>query len=188
MLAAAAVILSPYMPLLFMGEEYGETAPFPYFVSHSDEHLVEAVRRGRREEFAAFADQGTPPDPQDETTFLSGKLNTELRFHGEHQRIFDFYCRLISLRKEYGEFFRLGREALEVSAIDDERLLTIVRSTDSGRLISFYNFSGQRRTICLPTDEGALRLLLNSDTADTEKEFRRLLLLAFWLFMGARSK
>lgn len=169
MLAAAAVILSPYMPLLFMGEEYGETAPFPYFVSHSDEHLVEAVRRGRREEFAAFADQGTPPDPQDETTFLSGKLNTELRFQGEHQRIFDFYCRLISLRKEYGEFFRLGREALEVSAIDDERLLTIVRSTDSGRLISFYNFSGQRRTICLPTDEGALRLLLNSDTADTEK-------------------
>jgi len=74
MLAAAAVILSPYMPLLFMGEEYGETAPFPYFVSHSDEHLVEAVRRGRREEFAAFADQGTPPDPQDEATFLSGKL------------------------------------------------------------------------------------------------------------------
>lgn len=167
MLAAAAVILSPSIPLLFMGEEYGETAPFPYFISHGDEHLVEAVRHGRREEFASFAAEGTPPDPQDEATFLSGKLNPELRLQGEHQRIFDFYCRLISLRKEYGQFFRLGREALEVSAMDDERVLTIVRSTASGQLISFFNFSDQRRTIRLPTYEGALRLLLDSDTKET---------------------
>ena len=51
-LAAAVVLLSPFIPLLFMGEEYGETAPFPYFVSHSDPDLIEAIRRGRREEFA----------------------------------------------------------------------------------------------------------------------------------------
>ncbi len=51
-LAAGVVLTSPFVPLLFMGEEYGETAPFQYFVSHGDPDLVEAVRQGRREEFA----------------------------------------------------------------------------------------------------------------------------------------
>src|SRR5690606_30764198 len=68
-LAAAALLLSPFTPLLFMGEEYGETAPFPYFVSHTDEALAEAVRRGRSEEFASFRWAGEPPDPQAPETF-----------------------------------------------------------------------------------------------------------------------
>ncbi|MFC1970861.1 malto-oligosyltrehalose trehalohydrolase, partial [Chloroflexota bacterium] len=73
-LTAGIVLLSPFMPLLFMGEEYGETSPFPYFVSHNDPELIEAVRKGRREEFLAFDWQGEIPDPQDESTFLSAKL------------------------------------------------------------------------------------------------------------------
>ena len=77
-LAAGAVLLSPFIPLLFMGEEYGETAPFQYFVSHSDPALIEAVRQGRREEFAAFAWQGEVPDPQDEATFRRSRLNRDL--------------------------------------------------------------------------------------------------------------
>ena len=63
-LAAAMLLLSPYVPLLFMGEEYGETNPFLYFVSHGDPALVEAVREGRRREFAAFGWAGKIPDPQ----------------------------------------------------------------------------------------------------------------------------
>ena len=74
-LAASAVLLSPFIPLLFMGEEYGEVAPFQYFISHLDPQLVDAVRRGRREEFAAFAWQGEPPDPQDIATFQRAKLD-----------------------------------------------------------------------------------------------------------------
>jgi maltooligosyltrehalose trehalohydrolase len=70
-LAAAVVALSPFIPLLFMGEEYGETAPFQYFVSHSDEALVEAVRTGRKEDFSSFGWEGKVPDPQDERTFLA---------------------------------------------------------------------------------------------------------------------
>lgn len=69
-LAAGMVLLSPFVPLLFMGEEYGETAPFLYFTSHSDPTLVEAVRKGRLEEFAAFGCEDEVPDPQDEATFL----------------------------------------------------------------------------------------------------------------------
>ena len=73
-LAAAILLLSPYVPLLFMGEEYGESAPFLYFVSHTDPALVEAVREGRRREFAAFAWSGEVPDPADESTFEQSKL------------------------------------------------------------------------------------------------------------------
>ena len=73
-LAAGAVLLSPYLPLLFMGEEYGEPAPFPYFISHGDPDLVEAVRSGRKKEFAAFQWQDEPPDPQDEADLFTDKI------------------------------------------------------------------------------------------------------------------
>jgi maltooligosyltrehalose trehalohydrolase len=53
-IASAALFLSPYIPLLFMGEEYGEDNPFYYFVSHSDKLLIEQVREGRKDEFKAF--------------------------------------------------------------------------------------------------------------------------------------
>ncbi|MBE0556970.1 MAG: malto-oligosyltrehalose trehalohydrolase, partial [Proteobacteria bacterium] len=62
-------LLSPYIPLLFMGEEYAEERPFLYFVSHTDEALIEAVRKGRREEFAGFQWDSNLPDPQDPETF-----------------------------------------------------------------------------------------------------------------------
>jgi maltooligosyltrehalose trehalohydrolase len=74
-LAASLLLLSPYLPLLFMGEEYGEEKPFPFFCSFGDEHLVEAVRAGRRREFAEFAWQGDVPDPYAEGTFAAGRLS-----------------------------------------------------------------------------------------------------------------
>lgn len=66
---AAATILSPNLPLLFMGEEYAEPNPFLFFISHGDPALVEAVRLGRKCEFAHFQWEGEPADPQDEHTF-----------------------------------------------------------------------------------------------------------------------
>ena len=98
-LAAAAVILSPFQPLLFMGEEYGETARFQFFVSHSDPELIAAVRRGRKEEFARFQWRDDPPDPQDEETFQRCKLNHGLRREGNHRVLREFYRRLIALRR-----------------------------------------------------------------------------------------
>ena len=61
--ARALLLLSPYVPLLFMGQEYGEERPFLYFVDHTDPDLLEATRAGRAREFAAFHRDGTPPDP-----------------------------------------------------------------------------------------------------------------------------
>ncbi|MBL8792386.1 MAG: malto-oligosyltrehalose trehalohydrolase [Planctomycetia bacterium] len=74
-LAASLLLLSPYTPLLFMGEEYGETNPFPFFCSFGDAPLIQAVREGRKKEFAAFAFQGEVPDPHGEATFASARLS-----------------------------------------------------------------------------------------------------------------
>lgn len=137
-LAAGVVILSPFMPLLFMGEEYGETAPFLYFTSHGEPNLVEAVRRGRSEEFSTFRWRGTPPDPQDETTFLRCKLRRSLRCHGHHRALWDFYRALIALRKEI-----LGEENFvvwEVKEVVRDRVL-LVKSSVSGRVVArIYHF------------------------------------------------
>ncbi len=100
-LAAGATVLSPFVPLLFMGEEYGETAPFEYFVSHSDPDLVAAVRRGRADEFAAFRWMGKPPDPQSEETFERSRPDHGLRAVGNHRVLLDFYRELLKLRKAF---------------------------------------------------------------------------------------
>lgn len=101
-LAAAAVTLGPFTPLLFMGEEYGERRPFPYFVSHGDLELVEAVRTGRREEFASFLWEGEPPDPQAEDTFRTAILDWEAREREPHASLLRLYCELLGLRRAVG--------------------------------------------------------------------------------------
>ena len=96
--AALVNLLSPFVPLLFMGEEYVEPAPFPYFVSHGDAELVRAVREGRKREFAAFEWGGEPPDPQSEATFRSAILSPELRHEGRHRSMHELYGEALRLR------------------------------------------------------------------------------------------
>jgi len=74
-LATSLLLFSPYIPLLFMGEEYGEVAPFPFFCSFGDKDLIQAVREGRKREFADFAWSGEVPDPNSPDVFLSAKLS-----------------------------------------------------------------------------------------------------------------
>ncbi|MCC5950191.1 MAG: malto-oligosyltrehalose trehalohydrolase [Nitriliruptoraceae bacterium] len=100
-LAAGVVLTSPYVPMLFMGEEFAEPNPFQYFVSHTDEGLIEAVRTGRREEFAFFAHQGEAPDPQDEATFARSRIDVGRTTQDGtvHARMFALYRELIALRR-----------------------------------------------------------------------------------------
>src|SRR3954452_14052560 len=77
-LMAAVVMVSPSLPMLFMGEEYSEPHPFLYFVCHTDPELAEAVRKGRKAEFAAFHAQGEAPDPVSKKTFEESKLQWDL--------------------------------------------------------------------------------------------------------------
>lgn len=96
--AAALMLLSPYTPLLWMGEEYGETAPFHYFIDHGDAGLAEAVRQGRRREFAAFGWTETP-DPQSPATFERSRLNWQLLSQTKSQLLLALYRDLIRLRR-----------------------------------------------------------------------------------------
>jgi maltooligosyltrehalose trehalohydrolase len=134
-LAAGITLLSPFTPLLFMGEEYGEPAPFQYFTSHGDPALAEAVRRGRREEFAPFGWEEAVPDPQDKETFLRSHLKPELRDKEPHKTLYDFYRELMALRTE----LRLAHaKNYSVRELGDCQLLL---SYNDGNLAIIFNFA-----------------------------------------------
>lgn len=136
--AAAAVLFSPYVPLLFMGEEYGEASPFLYFVSHSDPELISAVREGRRAEFERFNWPGEPPDPQDPDTFLRSRLCWERRFEDRHAVLMRFYRRLIELRRSTPALANLDKEALEVET--HEKALILRRWVADSQVCCILNF------------------------------------------------
>jgi len=95
---SAAVLLAPFVPLRFMGEEYGETAPFFFFTSHGDRDLIEAVRRGRAAEVGAAA--GSPgPDPQDPATFEASRPHRSLARSGLHAELLHWQRLLLELRR-----------------------------------------------------------------------------------------
>lgn len=161
-LAAGVVLLSPFVPLLFMGEEYGEQAPFPYFVSHSDQNLIEAVRRGRREEFAEFAWQGEPPDPQDEATFLRAKLDHKLRDEGEHRVLLEFYRELIRLRNALPALALLSKAHMQAIGYEGEKVLFVRRFSGDEEAFTVFHFGGAEISVTLPVPDGNWRKELDS--------------------------
>ncbi|MFC1917846.1 malto-oligosyltrehalose trehalohydrolase [Chloroflexota bacterium] len=140
-LVAGIVLLSPFLPLIFMGEEYGETTPFPYFVSHSDPGLIAAVRKGRREEFTAFDWRGEIPDPQYEASFLKARLNHRLREEGQHKVLYDFYCELIRLRRETAALSCLSKDSMEVTGDETNKTLFVRRWSGDSEVVIIFNLS-----------------------------------------------
>ncbi len=161
-LAAATVILSPYIPLIFMGEEYAETAPFPYFVSHSDPALIEAVRQGRREEFASFNWQGEVPDPQAEETFLSAKLRHHTAAEGRHHLLRDFYKELLEIRKSVPALGAPSKQRMEVIGYEKEKILFVRRWNNGERAVFIANFGAEETSLALPVPAGLWRKRLDS--------------------------
>jgi maltooligosyltrehalose trehalohydrolase len=161
-LAAAAVVLSPYLPLIFMGQEYGETAPFLYYTNHSDADLVEAVRRGRKQEFAAFSWQGEAPDPQAEATFLRSKLHPEQRDE-RGQVLCDFYRELIRLRRIMPALAHPSKEAMEVIALEDEQALFVRRWNGLDQACMVFHFSPVAAIVTIPLPRGSWGIILDSD-------------------------
>ncbi len=164
-LAAGAVLLSPFVPLLFMGEEYGETAPFLYFTSHTDPGLAEAVRRGRREEFAAFAWGEEVPDPQDAETFRRSRLDHALRGAGRHRALRALYAELLRLRKGIPALARLSKETMEVSGSEPERTLLLRRWSAGSEILAAFNFGAHPARLRLPARAGRWRAALDSADA-----------------------
>src|SRR4051794_7301890 len=130
--------------MLFMGEEYSEPAPFLYCVSHSDPDLVTAVSAGRKEEFRAFKDQGEPPVPHQENTFLRSKLNQALVSEGHHRVMHSFYAELIYLRTAHNAFRPTAAGSWTVQCHSRERVVewTLV-GEDPCRVRVLLNFGQQ---------------------------------------------
>ncbi len=158
-LAAALVLLAPFVPLLFMGDEYGETAPFPYFTSHTDAGLVEAVRRGRRAEFPEFGDAAVP-DPQAESTFASAVLHPE---RGD-ATMRAWYRALLRLRRDRRALATLDPTRTTADADDRACTLVVRRRVAADDIVIAASFAAAPTTVAIPG--GAPWTLLLRSEAD----------------------
>ena len=162
-LLAGAVLVSPYIPLLFMGEEWGETNPFHYFVSHSDPALLEAVRQGRKEEFRS---DNEAADPATKKTFQQTKLQWNLLTQEPHQTLLRYYQTLIALRQQLPALHTLNRQQVEVDVCDEQQTLVLHRWHGKGHVLCLINFSKEPQSITLTTvgaDAPWQKLLDSSD-------------------------
>lgn len=157
-LAAVLLILSANTPLLFMGQEYGERAPFQYFIDHGDADLIHAVQEGRKREFAAFGWEKTP-DPKSEKTFLDSKLKWYAKAGNERRYLLRLYQDLISLRKKMfsdsslsGAWWDKGGQWIAIEYTGRKR-------RRFGVVISFL---GQEQKIASPFGAGTFSEMLNT--------------------------
>jgi maltooligosyltrehalose trehalohydrolase len=98
--AAGLVLTSPFIPMLFEGEEFAASTPFQYFADHEEPEMAKAVKEGRRGEFAAFGwNPADIPDPEDVKTFERSKLKWDEVHKGQHEEMFQWYRGLIALRR-----------------------------------------------------------------------------------------
>jgi maltooligosyltrehalose trehalohydrolase len=147
-LGAALVLLSPFVPMLFQGEEWSATAPFQYFTDFTDPALRENVRKGRRTEFAAFGwTEDDVPDPQDPATFERSKLDWNERADKGHADVLDWYSALIALRREEADFAAGPLDPAGVRYDTDAGWLRFSR----GRFDVVCNFSDKKQELyCEP--------------------------------------
>ncbi len=161
-LMAGAVLTAPYLPMLFMGEEWGEPHPFLYFVSHTDPELADAVRKGRKKEFAAFHAGGEAPDPMAEDTFGQSKLQWQLRLQGQHEVMLAFYKSLIALRKQVPALHVLNRQNLIVSFDEQNKTLQLHRWHQQSRVVVLMNFANEVKAVTTNGIAAVQTLLFNS--------------------------
>jgi maltooligosyltrehalose trehalohydrolase len=160
-LAAALLFVSPAVPLLFMGEEYGETAPFQFFTSFLDPGLAEAVRRGRTEEFARFTWQGAVPDPGDPATFVRSRLSHSLRKAPQHRELLSYYRHWIDLRKKHPALGARGKAETSCELDAAGTTLTVRRRGPGGeRVLLAANLTADKQSWAPPGRDW--RVLLDS--------------------------
>ncbi|MGH7278592.1 MAG: malto-oligosyltrehalose trehalohydrolase [Candidatus Rokuibacteriota bacterium] len=160
-LAAGLMLAAPALPLLFMGEEYGETAPFQFFTSFLDPVLQEVVRKGRTEEFRRFDWRGeSVPDPGQPGTFVRCRLNHSLAGAPRHRELREYYKRWLKLRATHPALGSRVKQGARVELDEAGEVLTLSRTAKSGESVRLVaNLGGERRGWAT----GAGRLLLDSD-------------------------
>jgi len=163
LLAAGLSLLSPYVPMLFMGEEYGEEAPFFFFTSHSDPGLVQSVREGRKKEFAAFGSDTEFRDPQDERTFTDSRLNWETRSKEKHARILAWHKALLRLRKTHAVLHDFSKNDLQAYVISEAGIALHRRLADGDQeLLCLFNLSEKTLAFTMPGQQHGWHKILDS--------------------------
>lgn len=149
-LAAAVMIFSPFLPLLFMGQEYGETAVFDYFTDHGDATLIEAVREGRRKETGDFL-HGEFNDPQDPATFERCKLDWSLPGNPPHSWLLAWYRACIAARARHACLSNCRKSLVRAEMDAQNRWLAMERRDPSrSRALLVGNFSAATQTVRIP--------------------------------------
>jgi maltooligosyltrehalose trehalohydrolase len=163
-LAAAALLLSPFVPLLFMGQEYGETAPFCFFTSFEDPKLQEAVRAGRQRDFAAF---GWRPqdvvDPGDPAAFERSRLTWDLVEQQPHRQLLDLHRELLALRRDVAALREPGKDRMAVEAWERKSVLVIRRWSDGWGAVLVLHFGQHDTDLHLRLARGTWRSLLDTE-------------------------
>ena len=158
-IAAACLFLSPFVPMLFQGEEWSSDSPFLYFTDHSDEKLGESVCEGRRREFAAFGwNPEEIPDPQDETTFLRSRLDWPLKDTAEGKEMLEWYKSLSRFRNERACLRDGCRENMHVE-FDEKDLWLVMQKND---VLLACNFSKKEVSVEIGYETGDMELKLQS--------------------------
>ena len=155
--AAALVFTSPFVPMIFQGEEWAASSPLLYFTDHPEPELVNAVREGRRKEFAAFGWKPEEvPDPQARETFLRSKLKWDELANGAHAEMLDWHRRLIELRRTEPALTDGVCENVQVRFDESAQWLIVER----GAVIVVCNLALAGGEVPLPT--GKFQVLLQS--------------------------
>jgi maltooligosyltrehalose trehalohydrolase len=150
LLGITAVLASPYVPMLFMGEEYGETAPFLFFEDFGDAGLVAAVKAGRAADFH-FDEGHEPPDPHARRTFEASKLHWARAESPEGRSILAWYRALIALKRR-GDLGPRDKALLRIDVLPDAAGASGVIRLEAARTLTLLNFSAQAQTVPLGAD------------------------------------
>src|SRR5262245_6846656 len=162
-LAAALLMVAPALPLIFMGEEYGETSPFQFFTSFLDPELAAAVRRGRAAEFSRFEWRGTIPDPQAPDTFVRSRLNLTLAGAPRHRSLREYYRVWLTLRRQHPALGARGKERTRARLDPSGNVLVVERTGPSGEAVQCVaNVTGKPQVWTAPVHA---RTLLDSADA-----------------------
>jgi maltooligosyltrehalose trehalohydrolase len=161
-LGAMVVFTSPFVPMLFMGEEWDASTPFQYFTDHQNQELAEAVRKGRIQDFGAFGwEPNRIPDPQAPETALRSKLDwSEVSMDG-HAEMLDWYRMLINLRRQHPSLSAGDMQIPWVQFNEGERWLYVGRQTLQEKTWTVFNFSSEPRLIP-HWDPGEWRVIISS--------------------------
>jgi maltooligosyltrehalose trehalohydrolase len=153
-LAAGFLLLPPYLPMLFMGEEYGETAPFLFFTSHRGEELAQRVREGRRAGFSPQVHAHEVPDPQSRETFERSRIDFGQRELPGHRELLQLYRELLSWRRTLGARGRLRAEDVLVLEPADAVAVTLPAPRTHQEFLTIFHFGASPSSASVRIPEG----------------------------------